>query len=54
MADYLPPSAVDGTLDAWAKMMTEPEPVTFTVDEVTGVPARTFREWAIDHAADFR
>lgn len=36
MADYLPPSAVDGALDAWAKMVTEPEPVTFTVNEVTG------------------
>jgi uncharacterized protein YbjT (DUF2867 family) len=51
---WLPPSGVDGVLTLWAKMVTEPEPVTFTVEEVTGVPARTFRQWAIDHADDFR
>jgi uncharacterized protein YbjT (DUF2867 family) len=30
------------------------EPVLPTVDAVTGVPARTYREWASDHAADVR
>jgi uncharacterized protein YbjT (DUF2867 family) len=25
-----------------------------TVEEVTGTPARTFRQWAADHADDFR
>jgi len=25
-----------------------------TVERVTGTPARTFREWASDHAGDFR
>ncbi len=54
MVGYLPPSAVNGALDAWARMVTEPEPVTSTVEDVTGAPARTFREWAIDHAGDFR
>jgi uncharacterized protein YbjT (DUF2867 family) len=49
-----PPSFVDGALDVWAEMVTEPELVTSTVEEVTGAPARTFREWAIDHADDFR
>jgi uncharacterized protein YbjT (DUF2867 family) len=44
----------DGALDAWATMVDEPEPVTPTVQELTGAPARTFREWAIDHADDFR
>jgi uncharacterized protein YbjT (DUF2867 family) len=48
-----PPSFVDGALNYWAKCVTEPEPVSFTVEEVTGAPARTFREWAIDHAHDF-
>jgi hypothetical protein len=28
--------------------------VTTTVKEITGTPARTFREWAVDHADDFR
>jgi uncharacterized protein YbjT (DUF2867 family) len=44
----------DGALDAWAKMVDEPEAVTPTVQKITGVPARTFREWTIDHADDFR
>jgi uncharacterized protein YbjT (DUF2867 family) len=37
----------------WATLVDDPEPVTHTVPDLTGVPARTFREWAIDHAADF-
>lgn len=47
-------SFVDGALDAWADMVRSPEPVTTTVEEVTGRPASTFRQWAIDHADDFR
>ena len=54
MLTYFPPSAVDGALNYWATLMTEPELVTYTVEAVTGGPARTFREWAIDHADDFR
>jgi hypothetical protein len=27
--------------------------VTTTVLEVTGAPARSFRDWALDHASDF-
>jgi hypothetical protein len=34
--------------------VTRPEPVTTTVQDVTGVPARTFAQWAVDHADDFR
>jgi uncharacterized protein YbjT (DUF2867 family) len=49
-----PPSFADGALDYWTKLVTEPEPVTSTVEEVTGAPAREFHEWAIDHAGDFR
>ena len=45
---------VDGALDAWAGMVTEPEPVTHTVEQVTGERARTFAAWAADHAGDFR
>jgi hypothetical protein len=43
-----------GVLRAWAGFAAEPERVTRTVDEVTGSPARTFPEWARDHADDFR
>ncbi|MBF9127567.1 NAD(P)H-binding protein [Plantactinospora sp. S1510] len=45
---------VDGALGYWARLVTDPEPVTRTVEEVTGVPARTFRNWAADHADEFR
>ncbi len=44
----------DAALDTWAGFVSEPERVTATVEEVTGVPARTFRQWAADHAEDFR
>jgi len=47
-------AVVDGALRYWASLVSEPEPVTRTVEQVTGVPARTFRVWAADHAADFR
>lgn len=49
-----PPALVDGALDAWAEMVTVPELVTPTVEAVTDAPARTFRDWATDHAGDFR
>jgi hypothetical protein len=48
------PDFVDAALDGWARMVSEPEPVTRTVEEVTGAPARTFATWARDHVEDFR
>jgi uncharacterized protein YbjT (DUF2867 family) len=44
----------EGALEAWAQFVTHPEPVTSTVQQVTGAPARSFAEWATDHAGDFR
>ena len=44
----------DSALASWAALASQPEPVTRTVEQVTGVPARTFREWAGDHISDFR
>jgi uncharacterized protein YbjT (DUF2867 family) len=44
---------VDGALTYWASLLHHPEPVTGTVEQLTGRPARTFRQWARDHAADF-
>jgi uncharacterized protein YbjT (DUF2867 family) len=55
LADDFPESFVDVLLDAYARMSTiSPAPVTSTVEQVTGRPARTFLEWAHDHAAEFR
>ncbi len=48
------PSTVDGMLDAGAAFVMQPERVTSTVEEVTGAPAHTFRQWVTDHADDFR
>jgi len=48
------PGFVDSALASWAILVTRPEPVTATVAEVTGVPARTFDQWVLDHRDDFR
>jgi uncharacterized protein YbjT (DUF2867 family) len=53
LAAALGPAFADHALDSWAAMVARPEPVTRVVEEVTGVPARTFRQWAGDHSADF-
>ena len=50
----MPLSVVNMLLDAWAAATGQPAFVTSTVAEITGTPARTFREWATDHAAEFR
>lgn len=54
LAEGWPPMVVDGMLGAWSRMAKQPEPVLPTVAEVTGRPARSFREWAADHATAFR
>lgn len=47
-------SFADHALEAWARFVEQPELVTSTVERITGAPARPFREWASDHADDFR
>jgi uncharacterized protein YbjT (DUF2867 family) len=46
--------AAEMMLASWARMATEPVMITDTVRKITGAPARTFRQWAIDHAGDFQ
>jgi uncharacterized protein YbjT (DUF2867 family) len=50
----MPAVVVNMLLDAWAAAIGQPAFVTSTVAEVTGAPARPFRDWAADHAAEFR
>lgn len=50
----LPAMLVDSILNGHAKMVRHPEPVTSTVEDLTGARARTFQQWATDHASDFR
>jgi uncharacterized protein YbjT (DUF2867 family) len=47
------PAFVESALATWRRFTTHPEQVTRTVEEVTGVPARDFRQWAHDHRSDF-
>lgn len=48
------PEFIEGGLAHWASIVTDPEPVTGTVAEVTGTPARPFAQWAREHADAFR
>jgi hypothetical protein len=41
-------------LDAWAAAIGQPAFVTSTVQEVTGIQARTYRDWVTMNAAEFR
>ncbi|MDQ2788198.1 MAG: nucleoside-diphosphate sugar epimerase [Pseudonocardiales bacterium] len=50
----MPATLVDSILKGQAEMVRHPEPVTSTVKDLTGARARTFQQWAADHASDFR
>ncbi|MFI6769361.1 NAD(P)H-binding protein [Streptomyces sp. NPDC050355] len=51
----IPDSFVEVLLNGYAEMLDAPRPVTTgTVEEITGAPARTLRQWALDHADAFR
>ena len=48
-------------VDAWQNVeyagsatVGKPAPVTSRVAEITGVPARSFHDWAVDHAVEFQ
>jgi uncharacterized protein YbjT (DUF2867 family) len=53
LAMTFPPPVADMLLDAYEAAVGQPALVTSTVLQVTGTPARSFRDWALDHAADF-
>jgi uncharacterized protein YbjT (DUF2867 family) len=53
LAAWGDPGFVDSALATWAGLVTQPEPVTPAVEEITGARARTFRQWAGDHTGDF-
>lgn len=42
-----------GAVAHWASLVDAPERATADVERVTGHPARTFAQWARDHAGDF-
>ncbi|GAA2212801.1 NAD(P)H-binding protein [Nonomuraea monospora] len=45
---------VQSALEAWGSFVERPERATDTVRRLLGRPALSFRQWAEDHAADFR
>lgn len=49
-----PRPVVDMLLAAWGATIGRPAFVTSTVADVLGSPARTFRQWVVDHVAAFR
>ena len=48
-----PPRLADMLLSAYAAGVDRPAFLTTAIEDVTGSPARTFRQWADDHAAGF-
>jgi uncharacterized protein YbjT (DUF2867 family) len=51
---FMPAPVVNMLLDAWAAAIGQPAFVTSTFEELTGSRPRTFLEWAVDHAAEFK
>lgn len=50
---HVPPQMLPGVLNSLAATVGIRPEITKTVEAVTGSPARTFAEWAVDHRADF-
>jgi uncharacterized protein YbjT (DUF2867 family) len=53
MGPSMPPAVADMLLSAWAAAVGIPPYMTSTVREVTGRPARSFRDWIADRAEKF-
>lgn len=53
MSKLLPLFVVDRLLEIWAGMVEKPAPTSRAVQEITGQPPSTFRQWAIDHLSEF-
>ncbi|WP_225800357.1 NAD(P)H-binding protein [Streptomyces sp. NK15101] len=54
VAAFVPEPFADALLSYWASHDGRPTPLTRTVEDLTGHPARTFTTWATDHADAFR
>jgi uncharacterized protein YbjT (DUF2867 family) len=53
LPDGMPPAIAKMLMLAWKGGMGQPALVTSTVADVTGKPARTFREWTEEHSTLF-
>ena len=54
MLKTTPPEYVDAFFDFYVKGTLDESQVLSTVEDVTGRPPRTFSDWALAHAGDFR
>ncbi|AHG92943.1 NmrA family protein (plasmid) [Gemmatirosa kalamazoonensis] len=52
-ADAWPPGVAEMLLGAWGAGLGRPAFVTSAVEEMVGTPARTFHQWAVEHASAF-
>jgi uncharacterized protein YbjT (DUF2867 family) len=50
---HVPPHMLERLLQTFEETVGVPPEITDTVEKLTGVPARTFAQWARDHAEDF-
>ncbi|WP_396445580.1 SDR family NAD(P)-dependent oxidoreductase [Actinomadura sp.] len=53
MSEQMPVEYVDAFFDFYVNGSLDESVVRSTVQDVTGAPPRTFRQWAEAHAADF-
>jgi uncharacterized protein YbjT (DUF2867 family) len=54
VGQFMPVPIVASMLDYNEKAGPGPAPISDGVQQATGKPGRTFAQWAIDHAADFK
>jgi uncharacterized protein YbjT (DUF2867 family) len=54
LSQTMPSTGAEAFLRLWAASNGAPAPTSVIVEKITGAPARTFAQWAADHADDFR
>ncbi len=54
MSRYMPPTFAQTLVQLWAEADGVPATISDRVEAIAGHPARSFRQWATDHADDFR
>jgi uncharacterized protein YbjT (DUF2867 family) len=50
----MPPFVAEALVGQWAATDGVPALTSVIVEKITGVPAHTYAQWAVDHADDFR
>ncbi|MGW4152442.1 NAD(P)H-binding protein [Micromonospora chersina] len=53
MSAHVPAPILDDILATWAAAVGRTAPTTADVEKLTGRPARSYHDWALDHAAAF-